>query len=51
MVDKVILPVVVVLIFLIFLLAAAAMCLEDTETFQAIDERIARLVRGEEEDE
>lgn len=51
MIDKVIVSVIVVLIFMIFFLTAVAMCLEDTETFRAIDEKIARLIKGEEEDE
>ena len=51
MIVKVILPVIVILVFLAFLVAVAAMLFEDTETFRAIDEKVAKFIKGEEDDD
>lgn len=39
--------IIVCVIFIAFMFPITAMFLEDTETFKAIDERIAKLIRGE----
>ena len=51
MMDEIILKIFAVAIALILLAALVVMCISDTETFRAIDEKIARAIKGEDDDE
>lgn len=51
MMDEIILKIFAVAIALIILAALVVMCISDTETFRAIDEKIARAIKGEDDDE
>ncbi len=51
MIVKVILPVIAVLFAVTVFVLLMAAAFEDTETFRAIDERIARLIKGDEDDD
>ena len=51
MMDEIFLKIFAVAIALIILAALVVMCISDTETFRAIDEKIARSIRGEDDDE
>jgi hypothetical protein len=50
MIVKVILSAAVSIFLLAVVASMVVMCLEDTETFRAIDEKVARFIRGEEEE-
>lgn len=51
MMDEIFLKIFAVAIALIILAALVVMCISDTETFRAIDEKIARAIKGEDDDE
>lgn len=50
MIVKVILSAGVAVFLLGLIVAVVAMCLEDTETYRAIDEKVARFIKGEDEE-
>ena len=51
MMIDIILGTVIVAFVLAMFAAVIVMCIGDTETFRAIDEKIARTIKGEDDDE
>lgn len=49
--SDLILEIIVVAFVLMMLAAVVVACIGDTETFRAIDEKIARAIKGEDDDE
>lgn len=50
MIVKVILSAAVAVFLLAVVASMVMMCIEDTETFRAIDEKVARFIKGEDEE-
>ena len=51
MMGDMILGIIVVVFVLAIFAVLVVICIDDTETFRAIDDKIARIIKGEDDDE
>ena len=51
MMDEIFLKIFAVAFILAMVAVVVGLCFDDTETFRAIDEKIARAIKGEDDDE